>query len=383
MTLLLASVTGADEAEIAIQHGADLIDLKDSSRGALGALSPEAVAAAVRAVAGRRPVSAVTGDLPMAPEVVAGAVARMVETGVDYIKVGLFADPRRADSVRALAGVAKRTQLVDTALVPALAESGFAGAMLDTADKRGGRLLDHADMATLEAMVTACRAHGLMVGLAGALEAPDIPRLLLLEPDFLGFRGALCAGHDRTGRIDPAAVRTIRDLIPVDPRSRSHAVAATSAGHPLACGFAATDDPAGATDRIFVHDFVTLARVGAYARERERPQNVRFNVDATIMRHGRAIETMRDVVSYDVIMDGIRLVAAREHVPLIETMAERIAAFMLAQPRVVSVTVKVEKLEVGPGAVGIEITRTRQAGMANIYQLYPAASGAGRPDAAE
>src|SRR5580658_8698207 len=129
MTLLLASVTGADEAEIAIQHGADLIDLKDSSRGALGALSPEAVAAAVRAVAGRRPVSAVTGDLPMAPEVVAGAVARMVETGVDYIKVGLFADPRRADSVRALAGVAKRTQLVavmfadagaDTVLVPAL-----------------------------------------------------------------------------------------------------------------------------------------------------------------------------------------------------------------------------------------------------------------------
>ena len=58
-----------------------------------------------------------------------------------------------------------------------------------------------------------------MAGLAGSLEPPDVPRLLLLEPDYLGFRGALCAGRDRAARIDPAAIAIIRELIPFDARS--------------------------------------------------------------------------------------------------------------------------------------------------------------------
>ena len=41
-----------------------------------------------------------------------------------------------------------------------------------------------------------------MVGLAGGLEAPDVPRLLPLEPDILGFRGALCAGDRARHGID-------------------------------------------------------------------------------------------------------------------------------------------------------------------------------------
>jgi dihydroneopterin aldolase len=393
MTLLLASVRDADEAEIAVADGADIIDLKDPSQGALGALSPDAVEAVVRSVAGRRPVSAVTGDRPMQPEIVVAAAARMAQAGVDYVKVGLFPGPGREECIRALSGVARDTKLVgvmfadaeaDMRLLPLMAECGFAGVMIDTARKGAGSLLDHVDLAALEDFVVCARANGLMAGLAGSLEAPDIPRLLLLDPDFLGFRRALCADHDRGGSIDPAAVRLIRELIPLDPRSR---VVAPSAGkrdqHPIAWGYAAERDPEGGTDRIFVHDFVIPVRVGAYAREREKPQNVRFNVDATIIRHSRAIETMRDVVSYDVIMDGIRLVVARAHTPLVETIAERVASFLLVHPRVINVTVRVEKLDVGPGAVGVEIRRERKAEVANVYQLYTVTGGATRSNAAE
>jgi dihydroneopterin aldolase len=84
---------------------------------------------------------------------------------------------------------------------------------------------------------------------------------------------------------------------------------------------------------------------------------------------------MRDVLSYDVIMDAIRIVVASGHIPLVETLAERIAAGLLEYPRVTSVTVRVEKLEVGPGAVGVEIIRERQADVAKVYQLYPTAAG--------
>src|SRR5262245_14205628 len=112
MTLLLASVTGAEEAAVALAHGADIIDLKDPRASALGALPHEAVRAAVAAVAGRRPVSAVSGDLPMQPDVIAPAVRALAATGVDYVKVGLFAATEREDCIRALAPLAGVIRLV-------------------------------------------------------------------------------------------------------------------------------------------------------------------------------------------------------------------------------------------------------------------------------
>ena len=86
MTLFLASVTGADEAEIALAQGADIIDLKDPGTGALGALPLDVVGATVEAVAGRRPTSAVAGNLPMEPDVMVAAVAALAATGVDTVK---------------------------------------------------------------------------------------------------------------------------------------------------------------------------------------------------------------------------------------------------------------------------------------------------------
>src|SRR3954469_8055420 len=227
MTLLLASVNGPDEAEIAVAQGADIIDLKDTSKGAFGAVTPEVVRRTVAAVGGRRPVSAVTGELAMEPQTLTATASAMADAGADYVKVALFPGANRADCIRALSALARRTKLVgvmfaddgwDQALIPLMATSGFAGGMLDTAHKSGGDLLAHIDIPTLSNVVDAFRAKGLLAGLAGSLEAPDIPRLLLLAPDILGFRSALCSGQDRTARIDAAAIDVIRALIPADLR---------------------------------------------------------------------------------------------------------------------------------------------------------------------
>ena len=387
MTLLLASVTGPDEAGIAERHGADIIDLKDSRRGAFGAVTLDVVAATLAAIDRRRPVSAVAGELAMEPAGIVRAVTALADAGVDYVKLALFPDPQREDCIRTLSALARRVKLVgvmfadhgcDAALVPLMAASGFAGAMVDTARKRGGRLLDHLSVAALGDLVDLCRRHGLMSGLAGSLEAPDVPRLLLLAPDVLGFRGALCGGHDRTGTIDASAVDVIRTLIPADPRAaRPLAPAAAKVDYRLlaARGYTVKDDVA--TDRILVRDFVLPIRIGAYQHEREKTQNVRFNVDVGIIRAPHVAQDMRDVFSYDVILDGIRMIVAQEHIALIETLAERTAALILAQPRVVSVTLRIEKLDVGPGAVGVEIVRKRPAELA---QVRPRQSTAGEGD---
>src|SRR5262249_6973039 len=100
MTLLLASVTGPDEAEIAERHGADIIDLKDSRSGAFGAVTLDAVSATLAAIARRRPVSAVAGELAMEPAGIVRAVAALADAGVDYVKVALFPQAGRADCIR-------------------------------------------------------------------------------------------------------------------------------------------------------------------------------------------------------------------------------------------------------------------------------------------
>jgi FolB domain-containing protein len=392
MTLFLASVTDAAEAEIALAHGVDIIDFKHPARGALGALDTDEVRAGVGAIAGRRPVSAVTGDLPMRPEVVVEAVRSMASTGVDFVKVGLFPESGRAACVAALRVLAGKAKLIgvmfadlgpDSELIRAMAEAGFAGAMLDTARKDGRRLLDHIDMPTLREFVAACRSYGIMAGLAGSLEIPDVPRLLLLEPDVLGFRTALCADRNRAGPIDAQAVELVRELIPLDERNAlyEHRRAAVDYRLLAARGYAFDPTKNTPTDHVFVHDFVLPVRIGAYASEHEKPQRVRFDVDVQVLRPPHEAEDMRDVFSYDVITDGVCMIAALGHVALAETLAERIAALLLQHPRVVRATVRLEKLDLGPGAVGVAIERERAAETAKVHQLYPAARR--DPNAAE
>jgi dihydroneopterin aldolase len=364
---MLASVTGPDEAEIALSGGADIIDLKNPEAGALGAVPTETIRRTVSLIAGRRPVSAVCGDLPMVPETIRARAGEIAATGVDYVKVGFFPSADAAACVAALAQVASGTKLIAVLfadlvpvpdLLPVFASHGFHGAMVDTARKKEGRLLDHMPPERIPAFVERVRELGLKVGLAGSLEAPDIPRLLPFAPDFLGFRGALCDASGRTGSLDLGAMAQIRELIPEEPKAGG----ASSVDYRLlaARGYSpGAIDPTLGTDRIFVRDFVLPVQIGAYSFEHGHTQKVRFDVTADVLRVTDHPEDMRHVFSYDIIMDGIRAIVARGHVQLSETLAEQVAAHVLENPRVARVTVRVEKLELGPGGVGVEIERKR------------------------
>ena len=367
MTKMLASVTGPYEAEIAISGGADIIDLKDPKAGALGAVATETIRRTVTTVAGRRLTSAVCGDLPMQPETIRAKVEEIAETSVDYIKIGFFPSPDAAACSEILRPSSQKARLIavlfadmapDFDLLPQLARDGFHGAMVDTADKANGRLLDHLPPARIPAFVDRAKTLGLAVGLSGSLEAPDVPRLLPFAPDFLGFRGALCGEGGRTRAIDLQAVEGIRALIPEERQAgRSSRVDyRLLAARGYAPGAA---DPALGTDKIFVRDFVLPVEIGAYSFEHGHTQKVRFDVTAEVLRVTSNPEDMRHIVSYDLIMDGIRGIVARGHVQLSEALAEQVAAHVLEDPRVVRVTVRVEKLELGPAGVGVEIERKR------------------------
>ena len=234
MTRLLASVRSAAEAEEALLGGADIIDLKEPRAGALGRLPDPTIAAILATVRGRRPVSATIGDMALTPGPVVRAVRRMAETGVDIVKLGIFAGDA-AGTLAALAAPARSgLRLVavlfadrapDFGLVDRCAEAGFYGVMLDTADKRGGRLTAHLAPAELARFVQRGRARHVLTGLAGSLSADDVPDLLPLAPDYLGFRSALARGG-RTGELDRAAVSRLRSLLDRGGSSKSAMAAA-------------------------------------------------------------------------------------------------------------------------------------------------------------
>jgi (5-formylfuran-3-yl)methyl phosphate synthase len=346
MTLMLASVLSSAEAEIAVACGADIIDCKDARRGALGALPLDEVAKIVAFVAKGRPVSTVV-ELPHDVSHARAAIEAAAATGVDFVKFALPMTPDLREVVDSLAPLCSKIRLVavlfadlspDLDVLPLLARAGFHGVMLDTAHKGKGRLLDYVGVGALGDFVSRARALGLSCGLAGSLEAPDAPRLLVFEPDVLGFRGALCAAGERQNALSAEAVTLMREMI-----RRPHAPAPRY----------------GEVDRVFVRDLVMPVEIGAYGYEHGQKQRVRFTIEADVYRD-IGPDDMRAVFSYDVIADAIRIVLAAGHYELVETMAERIAESVLLHDRVRAIEICIEKLDIlPPASVGVRIKRER------------------------
>jgi (5-formylfuran-3-yl)methyl phosphate synthase len=219
MSGFLASVRSAEEALVALAGGADIVDVKEPSAGALGRVDGKILTEIVQTLGRRRPVSATIGDVPLYPDSVAAAVTETAASGVDIVKIGLFVGdldgtltalaPLARAGLRIVAVVfADRAPDLAT-LVPRCAATGFTGIMLDTADKGAGPLTAHLSTDALARFVAAARAHGLLSGLAGALRLADIPALATLGADYLGFRSALTIGGRDSG-IDLAAGHAVR-----------------------------------------------------------------------------------------------------------------------------------------------------------------------------
>lgn len=238
----LASVTSAAEARICVAGGADIIDAKDPARGALGALDIDTVRAIRAAVPASIPVSATIGDLPSEPEPVARAVEATAATGVDYVKIGFFPEGDAAGTIARLAAAEiGRARLVgvlfadlapDFSLIAQMSRAGFAGVLIDTANKSSPPLPDLISRDAMTRFVGLVRDDGLFAGLAGSLRLAHIPALLDLRPNILGFRGALCGKGVRTGEIDPRAVATVRsDLDSIEARAGDTAPCHARAAH--------------------------------------------------------------------------------------------------------------------------------------------------------
>lgn len=225
---LLVSVRSAEEARAALAGGAEIVDAKDPSQGALGAVELRVLREILRAVNGVRPVSAALGDAGDAESLAARSRAAAAE-GATFVKVG-FADVRELESVRArLSGVMDGALLpaapcavvavayadwheigaaAPSTVVAAAAAEGAMGVLVDTVRKDGAGLFRCLGRAALGSLVREARARSLLVALAGRITVEDLAFAYEAGAEVVGVRGAACDGG-REGRVRESHVREL------------------------------------------------------------------------------------------------------------------------------------------------------------------------------
>ena len=111
---------------------------------------------------------------------------------------------------------------------------------------------------------------------------------------------------------------------------------------------------------VFIRDLLLPCSIGIHQYEKVEPQRIRINLDLAVKENTSSLnDQIKNVVCYEEIVVGVRALIERGHVNLVETLSEDIATMCLEDPRVHSVRVRIEKLNIFKDAtsVGVEIER--------------------------
>jgi len=226
---LLVSVRNSQEVLAALAGGADWIDLKEPSAGPLAAVSLQVAKEAVKALAGRRTMSAALGELRDWKTSLAEELLAVV--GVSFVKLGLSGCAGQSDwqqQWQAVAAAARKAnkQLVaviyadwQKAAAPApaavisiaqAAESQFL--LIDTYDKSTGSTFDHLSNSRLGEVLQQAKQAALTTVLAGSITTELINQIPCEGVDMVAVRGAVCRGG-RTDRVEAGRVENFRKAL--------------------------------------------------------------------------------------------------------------------------------------------------------------------------
>ena len=200
MTQLLISVKNLEESRIARYAKADVIDLKDPSVGALGALGVDVVSQIVQDVSGGVLLSATVGEGHATIDVLKQDIVLYAGLGVDVVKIAVSGLFELADFYSEI----KQLTNLGIKLVAVI----FANTKLKKTS-----LLDLQTTKTLQKFTVVCKQHMLISGLAGSINMTHVDRLLMLNPSFIGMRGGVCHRRDRTSTLVGDRVVEVKTML--------------------------------------------------------------------------------------------------------------------------------------------------------------------------
>lgn len=231
---LLVSVRSADEVEAALIGGAEIVDVKEPARGALGAAALEVVSGVAHRVPRSTPLSVALGDLPddAAVRAAVDQLAPRRQSGEAILKLGFAGAGGRQSVEERLKAALDQAEYVGRpaivavayadhshALSPspgdvlqAAAHSGVAGVLIDTFLKDGRDLFASISDQALTEWIAEAQGSGLMAAVAGSVGRLAIARVAGAGADVVGVRGAACDGG-RMGRVSAERVRQLHRAI--------------------------------------------------------------------------------------------------------------------------------------------------------------------------
>ncbi len=214
MTQLLISVRDVAEAIMVSRYPIGILDLKEPSAGALGAVDRHVCQQILAELPAKLTKSIALGELTawMEPSVnrQPGHWSHADLAGFRFAKIGLAGmEVQRdweQDWLRFQKNLPATVELVGVAYVDAancrapaieavldlLQSQPQKTLLLDTFRKDGGTTLEILGERRLRLLIERARANNVRVVIAGSVSAESLPRLISCEPDLIGVRGAVC-----------------------------------------------------------------------------------------------------------------------------------------------------------------------------------------------
>jgi len=229
MTGLLVSVRNASEAAEAYAGGANVIDVKEPRRGALGAADAAVWHDVRQTIPSAVPISVALGELT--DDAIYERAGQVV--GLQYAKVGMAGCLALPDWTARWQRVLERLPRDTARVAVAYADYRDNGApdphevlrvaqtvdcrtlLLDTFAKDRGDLFGHMTDKQIRELVHACHAADVAIVLAGSLRLTTIERALAFTPKLVAVRGAACLG-DRNQQVCPSLVKQLRERIAIN-----------------------------------------------------------------------------------------------------------------------------------------------------------------------
>ena len=110
-------------------------------------------------------------------------------------------------------------------------------------------------------------------------------------------------------------------------------------------------------DRISLRNHIREVEIGAFHSERGAKQRIQFNIVVEVIIPTNPDDDVDLIFSYDTITSAIDNELSLGRINLLETLAERLASNILSDQRAVRAFIRIEKLDRGPGFLGVESAR--------------------------
>jgi dihydroneopterin aldolase len=115
--------------------------------------------------------------------------------------------------------------------------------------------------------------------------------------------------------------------------------------------------------KVIITDLVFNTSIGIHDFEKEKEQQIKFNIEIDINPSLKASENdLNSIVNYESVINKIKSITQKKHYNLLETLAEDIFSNLFANKNIIKIKLRIEKPEIikNTSSVGIEIIKKRK-----------------------